>query len=188
VSSSIPEYFSLFGLAPRFAIDTERLTRAYREVLAHVHPDRYVSAGAGERRAAMQMASHANEAFQVLRSDCARAAYLCRTNGVVVDGPGAVAMAPSFLEQQMQWREALDAAHGDARAVDGLAREVAAERARIVHRTATAIDERGDYHGAAVEVRALMFVDKLLSQIELVGGDRAADRIAAPAEPGVRPA
>jgi len=167
VSSKIPEYFSLFALEPQFAIDPDRLQRAYREVLSQVHPDRYVSAGAGERRAALQMASHANEAYEVLRSDVARAAYLCTQRGVVVEGAGAAALPLSFLEQQMQWRETLEDARAthDAPALQRLADEVAVCRTRLLVDIASQLDERADAPAAAASVRSLMFVEKLQSEL-----------------------
>jgi molecular chaperone HscB len=174
VSSSIPEYFALFGLEPRFAIDLARLSRAYREVLSQVHPDRHAGAGAGERRAAMQLASHANEAYEVLKSDCARAAYLCRSRGTAIEGADAAPLAPAFLEQQMHWREALEAARegNDAGAVAALARTVAGQRTELVARLARLLDATGDTAAAAAAVRALMFVEKLLAEIDRYGADR----------------
>ncbi len=175
MSASFPEYFSLFGLDPRFAIDPERLKAAYGDVLALVHPDRHVRAGAGERRAAMQLASHANEAYQVLKSETARAAYLCRRHGVVVEGEGAAPLDPSFLEQQMHWREALDAARGAGAAVAALAAEVGAQRVQRMRRLASLLDDAHDYAAAAAEVRALLFLDKLIAECERAGGRPGGD-------------
>lgn len=174
MSPSIPEYFALFGLEPRFAIDTDRLTRAYREVLSQVHPDRHASAGAGERRAAMQLASHANEAYETLKSDCSRAAYLCRSRGVALEGAAAVALAPAFLEQQMHWRETLEAAQrtNDLPAIGSLSREVSGQRTQLVQRIAYLLDDAGDSAGAGVAVRCLMFLDKLLAEISRFVADR----------------
>ena len=168
MSAQFPEYFALFGIAPRFAIDPEQLTRAYREVLSQVHPDRFAGAGPAERRAAMQLASHANEAFEVLRSDVRRASYLCGRQGLVVDGPGAVPLPPEFLERQMQWHEDLDAARAarDASRIDRLRGEVARQRAGRLEQVAQAIDEKSDYPAAAAAVRALMFLDKLGGDID----------------------
>lgn len=173
--SPIPEYFALFGLQPRFAIDQQELTRAYRAVQAHVHPDRHAAAGAAERRAAMQLASHANEAYLVLKSDSARAAYLCRSRGTPTEGEGAPALDPAFLEQQLEWRESFEQARaaGDAQAIAALARTVGAERARRVECIAALLDERGDHRGAAQEVRALLFLEKLAAEIEGYYADRA---------------
>ena len=86
VSVSLPDHFSLFGLEPRFGLDNDHLIRAYRTVQAHVHPDRYAGAGAAEQRAALQWATLANEAYQVLNSPVRRAAYLCELHDVEVSG------------------------------------------------------------------------------------------------------
>jgi molecular chaperone HscB len=174
VTPQFPEYFALFGIPARFAIDSGQLTRAYREVLTQVHPDRYAGAGPAERRAAMQMASHANEAYDVLRSDCDRAAYLCRQQGMVVDGAGAVPLAPDFLERQMQWHEQLDAARGrlDDAAMAALAQDVDHIRRSTVARIAHCIDDAADYPAAAAAVRALMFLEKLGGDIARAAAER----------------
>jgi molecular chaperone HscB len=174
VSSLFPEYFALFGIAPRFGIDPEHLTRAYREVLSQVHPDRHAGAGPAERRAAMQMASHANEAYEVLRSDSARAAYLCRRHGMVVDGAGAVPLPAAFLERQMHWHEQLDAARSarDGAALDELARAVARERDATLGEIARCLDGSGDYPAAAAAVRSLLFLEKLGSDIDRAAAER----------------
>ena len=44
------------------------LDRAYRDVQAQVHPDRFVNATEAERRASMQQATRVNEAYQTLRN------------------------------------------------------------------------------------------------------------------------
>jgi molecular chaperone HscB len=175
VSPQFPEYFALFGIAPRFGIDPEQLSRAYREVLSQVHPDRFAGAGPAERRAAMQMASHANEAFEVLRSDVARAAYLCKRQGLAVDGAGAVPLPAAFLERQMLWHEQLDEARSarDGTALAALQRDVAAQRAASVDEIARRIDQASDYAAAAAAVRALMFLEKLGGDIDRAAADRS---------------
>jgi len=168
VFSSIPEYFSLFGLEPRFTIDPLALTNAYREVLSRVHPDRHAGASATERRVAMQLASHANEAYRTLKSDSARAAYLCRSNGVAPDGPGAAIPNASFLERQMRWHEVLEMAHKghDTVAIADLAREVAHQHKELLARIAHLLDEKKDFTGAAEAVRSLLFLEKMQADIE----------------------
>lgn len=167
MAAPLPEYFALFGLAPRFGLDQEALTRAYRQVLAQVHPDRYVDAGPAERRAAMQLASHANEAYEVLRRPSTRAAYLCRSRGVALAQEGAAPLAPALLERQMDWNEQLEdarAARAGARLAE-LAAELAAERERVLARVAQELDLRADAAAAAVSTRELWFLEKLIEDI-----------------------
>jgi molecular chaperone HscB len=131
-----------------------------------VHPDRFASAGAAERRVAMQWAVRANEAFSTLRSPVARAAYLCERNGQPIDAESNTAMPAAFLMQQMQWREELDEARaGDSSAAQTLAREVEARRDEVLARIAAAIDDRRDYVAAAAGVRELHFIDRFRDEL-----------------------
>lgn len=161
------DYFALFGLPARFALDEGELDRAYRSVQAQVHPDRFAASGAAEKRVAMQWAAHANEAYRTLRSPVARAAYLCERNGQPIDAESNTAMPADFLVQQMSWREELDAARrapGGAAAQE-LAREVHARREHTLQRLAAALDERGDYATAAACVRELHFIERFRAEL-----------------------
>ena len=56
------DHFALFGLAAAFRMDGTALDRAWRELQAQVHPDRYAHAGEAEKRLSMQWATRVNEA------------------------------------------------------------------------------------------------------------------------------
>ncbi|MEW6688871.1 MAG: Fe-S protein assembly co-chaperone HscB, partial [Pseudomonadota bacterium] len=75
-------FFELFGFAPAYALDLEKLDSAYREVQARIHPDRFAHAGDAERRASMQWTTRVNEAYRTLKSPLLRARYLLELNGV----------------------------------------------------------------------------------------------------------
>ena len=171
VSTQIPDHFSLFGLEPRFGLDGDHLTRAYRTVQAHVHPDRYAAAGAAEQRAALQWATLANEAYQVLSSPVRRAAYLCERNGVPVTGETGRAVPPDFLDLQLEWRQALEQIRhqGDARHLEELRSEAAAASQHELSQLESKIDVEHDFAGAADGVRRLMFIEKFLNELEAVG-------------------
>ncbi|UCG97929.1 MAG: Fe-S protein assembly co-chaperone HscB [Burkholderiales bacterium] len=169
------DHFALFGLPPRFAIDEASLEQAYRRVQSQVHPDRFASAGAAERRVAMQWAARANEAFRTLRSPVARAAYLCERHGQPIEAESNTAMPAEFLMQQMQWREELDEARGGRpEAAQALAREVEERREAVLARVAAALDERHDYADAAAGVRELHFIDRFRDELTAhLAGDLA---------------
>jgi molecular chaperone HscB len=159
---SHPDHFALFALPARFAIDEAALEGAHKAVQSRVHPDRFASGTAAERRVAMQWAARANEAYRTLKSPLARAAYLCEQAGVKIDAESNTAMPGPFLDQQMQWREALEDAHrtGDLGQLAGLGRSTALERDRVIAAIAEAIDVRDDHGAAARLVRQLMFIEK----------------------------
>jgi molecular chaperone HscB len=163
------DHFGLFGLPARFALDAAELERAYRLVQSRVHPDRFASAGAAEQRIAMDWAVRANEAYRVLRAPLRRAAYLCERNGVMVDAESAAQLPPGFLDQQMEWREALaEAMAGGPRAhaatdhgvLQRLAAETAAARVGALAELAQLLDVEQDYAAAAQVARRLMFIEK----------------------------
>jgi len=160
-------HFELFGLPPVFALDAPALEAAFQIVQSTVHPDRFASAGATERRVAMQWATRANEAFQTLRSPLRRAAYLCELHGAPIDAESNTAMPPAFLMQQLEWREALEHARG-ASDVErhALQAEVVAARGVLLGRLRDAIDVRADYPEAARLVRQLMFVEKFADEVQ----------------------
>jgi molecular chaperone HscB len=171
VATPIPDHFSLFGLEPKFALDTEQLTRAYRTVQSHVHPDRFAAAGTSEQRAALQWATQANEAYQVLSSPVRRAAYLCECNGTPVSADSGRGVAADFLDLQLEWRHALEQVRraGDPRRLEQLRREAQALSRKELHELEDRLDTRRDYAGAADGVRRLMFIDKFLQELASAG-------------------
>ena len=158
--------FSLFGLRRAYGLDRQELDARWRALQAQVHPDRFAAEGTAAQRVAMQWAMRVNEAYRRLRDPVARAAYLCGLRGVAVQGQGSAPMPPGFLAQQMDWRERLDEAGGEAplRALD---EEAAATERQAFERLARQLDgsdpagpgaESPDAAEAAATVRALMFV------------------------------
>lgn len=166
---SEPSHFSLFGLAERFSLDAQALEAAWRRLQTAVHPDRHAGGSDGERRLALQRATQVNEAYRVLRDPQRRGAYLCERAGVPLQAESNTAMPAAFLMQQMAWREALE----DARAARGapalaaLRDEITSTRTTGIHTIAALLDEHHDPVGAAGQLRQLMFIDRLLEEIDL---------------------
>ncbi|HEX8882958.1 MAG TPA: Fe-S protein assembly co-chaperone HscB [Noviherbaspirillum sp.] len=159
-------HFELFHLPQQFDVDMKALDQAYREVQNQVHPDKFASSPDAEKRVAMQWATRANEAYQTLKSPLRRATYLCELNGVDLQAESNTAMAPAFLMQQMEWREALDDAKAakDAAALDRLEGEVRRERNAELDGIGKALDE-GRFEDAGKGVRQLMFLEKFTDEI-----------------------
>ena len=157
--------FELFDLQRRYTLDRAALDARWRALQAEAHPDRFAAEGAASRRIAMQWSVRINEAYQRLKDPLARAGYLCELHGVPVEAETNTAMPPSFLAQQMEWREALDEAE-DVGAVEALSDEVRVARDTGLASLGTLIDEAHDYAAAAAQVRALMFVERFAESID----------------------
>ena len=159
--------FTLLGLPRSFALDRAQLDAAWKALQARVHPDRFAAEGAASQRVAMQWAVRVNEAHQRLKDPLKRAAYLCELAGVPVNAENNTAMPGAFLMQQMQWREALEDATS-ATDVEALQGDVLADRKARIARVTELLDGTppADAASAAQEVRALMFIDRLLEEVD----------------------
>ena len=165
------DHFTLFGLPRAFAIDPQVLEAAWKRVATAVHPDRFASGSAAEKRVALQWSTQANEAWRVLRDPLSRARYLCELAGVDLQTETNTAMVPAFLMQQMEWHEALDElmAHPNEEARRALAQEFDAARLEF-EQTLTNLFANEQYEQAAARVREWMFLDKLIAQLKQTHG------------------
>lgn len=156
--------FTLFGLAPRFGVDSQEVEARWRALQAQVHPDRFAAEGPAAQRLAMQWAVRVNEAHGRLRDPVARAAYLCELRGAHVDAQRHTAMPQSFLMQQMAWREALEEADTASQVV-ALEREVIGQERTLLGDLARQLDGEQDLAAAVASVRSLMFLGRFRSDI-----------------------
>lgn len=162
------DFFSLFGLTPAFRLNESALDRAYRDVQAQVHPDRYAHLPDAEKRVSMQWATRANEGYRILRNPLRRASYLLELNGVDPALESNTAMSPEFLMAQLEWREAVEEARAckDATELASLHQRLRQESRALVDDLATALDERRAFDDAAEMVRRMKFLEKLQNEID----------------------
>lgn len=168
-SDRVPNFFELFGLPVGFDIDAGDLSLRYRDLQRRVHPDRHATATAEERRLAMQFTTLVNEAYQTLKEPVRRGRYLLGLEGLVADGETDTAMAPAFLMQQMELREALDEARHDKNPAERLA----ALAGEVGRRMQDKIGEFRDCYAqgpaarlqAKNAVREMQFLEKLQKEI-----------------------
>ncbi|WP_079433531.1 Fe-S protein assembly co-chaperone HscB [Zoogloea sp. LCSB751] len=161
------DFFELFGLEPRFAVDLDRLEQAYLEMQGRVHPDRFAHLSDAEKRLSMQWATRANEAFRTLKSPLARGQYLLELKGVDPAFETNTAMSAEFLMEQMEWREALQEAReaADEDVLDDLSRRIRRDTKALVEQLEAEFDTAGDLEAAADTVRRLKFLEKLQHEI-----------------------
>ena len=162
------DHFALFGLNRGFRLDLSDLDSRYRDIQAQVHPDRFVHAGEAERRLSMQWATHANEAYQTLKKPLERAKYLLHLSGHDIQAENNTAMPADFLMEQMEWREAvMDARNGgDHHELEHLHNRLRGDINSRYQELGELLDGSGDYALATDRVRRLMFLEKLLHEID----------------------
>ena len=160
-------HFELFGLPATYALDRERLDAAYRELQGKVHPDRFAAQPEARQRVAMQWATRVNEAYQTLKHPITRGAYLLQLQGIDPLAATNTFIAPAFLMQQMEWREAIADARTEKNtaALDRLLAELRNEYRKVEAELAGLIDVKRDRDAASESVRKLKFMDKLIAEV-----------------------
>jgi molecular chaperone HscB len=157
--------FELFGLDTRFAQDRLALDARWKDLQREAHPDKFSAQGAAAQRVAMQWSVRINEAYQRLKDPLKRAAYLCELHAAPVNAENNTAMPAEFLVQQMSWREALEEADG----ADDLYKihdEVLSVKNSTLQKCEVFLDQAHDYPAAVAQVRALMFIERFLKDIQ----------------------
>lgn len=157
--------FELFGLPQQFAQDRAAIDARWKELQREAHPDKFAAQGAAAQRVAMQWSVRINEAYQRLKDPLKRAAYLCELRGAPIEAENNTAMPAEFLMEQMEWREALDEASGEAD-LDKLNEQLNAARKQALQAIGQSLDARNDPQAAAQQVRALMFIERFGSDVE----------------------
>jgi molecular chaperone HscB len=157
--------FELFGLPERFAQDRAAIDARWKDLQREAHPDRFSAQGAAAQRVAMQWSARINEAYQRLKDPLKRAAYVCELRGAPINAENNTAMPAAFLVEQMEWREALDDAQGEAD-VDALDEQLNRARKQVLERIGQLLDEQNDALSAAQQVRALMFIERFGQDVQ----------------------
>ncbi|MBF0589846.1 MAG: Fe-S protein assembly co-chaperone HscB [Magnetococcales bacterium] len=104
-------YFQMLDHPPTFKVDRTRLETSYQALQQQLHPDRFATRTARERRFSMEHVTRLNEGYATLREPLARAGYLLQLHGRASgdEASGAAPTDPMFLMETMELREALEA-------------------------------------------------------------------------------
>ena len=124
--------FAVLGLPRRFGIDLKEAESRHLELSKALHPDRYSSSGAGERRLSLTRAVEVNEAWRILRDPIKRAEAFLKLSGLENEVGETREPKPSgaFLMEVMEAREQLDEAKS-ARDAGAIAKIVAEAKAQF---------------------------------------------------------
>ena len=169
-------FFQLFALPISFDIDMSKLMDAYRSLQKVVHPDHFASGTDKEKRLSIEMAAHLNDGVDTLKKPVKRAIYLLKLQGINVDFEKNTAMSPTFLMDQMELREQLEAVGKQVDpfvAIDILYERIAVmQKERIddfkaaYNKITSDIDSDANNSNAEDIVAEMQFVEKLRIDVE----------------------
>ena len=75
------DFFQVFGLERRFAIDLSALEHEFHRLSRKVHPDRFARAGENERQWSLADTALLNDAYRTLKDPLHRTEYLLKLEG-----------------------------------------------------------------------------------------------------------
>jgi molecular chaperone HscB len=167
--------FATLGVEPRFDVDLAAVEKTHRELSRALHPDRYVSAGATERREALGKAVEVNEAWRILRDPIRRAQALLVLRGVTVTEGREPQADPEFLMEMLEQREALDEAKQakDLPRIHAMAAGIEA-RAKAVEGELTVGFAQGQAASLVTKLGELRFFRRFLDEVSAIEDELAA--------------
>jgi molecular chaperone HscB len=175
--------FELLGLEPAWSVDRQALRKRLLTLTRLTHPDFFAGADPDQRALAELDSAVANEAYETLADDLARADWLVTWRGGPREGE-LRDMPQAFLMEVLEWNEALDEARAakagsPARERLGALRgELESAHAAALERLAGTLDPLPERGGPALsaarrELNALRYVRRALEQTEELRLERA---------------
>ena len=143
------------------------LERAFFERSKELHPDRFASAPAAERVAALSKARALNDAYQTLKKPVPRAEYLLARAGVTIGDNER--LDPAFLMEILELREELaEARHAgqDSPRSRGCRRAMIARRKAVARRAAGAVRRRTTSPAIKEQLIVLRYLDRYLEECD----------------------
>jgi molecular chaperone HscB len=160
------DFFGLFDIPTHYRIDLEDLGRRYKSLISEIHPDRFSGDSEQTKRIAAQYSGMANEAYGTLSDPLKRGAYLVGLHGhdpfdeLNTDMPG------EFLMRQIELREAVDDADGNASALGDMCARLTDELSGYQSELGELLDDRQAWEEASGKLREMSYFVKILAEIE----------------------
>jgi molecular chaperone HscB len=158
--------FGLLGLPARFDLDARAIEQAFFDKSKDLHPDRFASAPAAERVAALSRSRALNDAYQQIKKPVGRAEYLLARAGVKIGENERIADA-AFLMQILELREELAEARAAKRTseVEKLCAEMKKRRADVIGSLAPLFDQQ-DLAAIKQQLIVLRYLDRYLEECD----------------------
>jgi len=136
------DYFAIFSLPRRYALDEKELHRRFLNITREIHPDRFATSAQETVNLTTRLAAQINDAYNVLKDPMLRAEYLLQQAGGKRASEDKSVPGDS-LTRNMELREQIEEAQasGDDQALEQC-RRLVAEMHREAHQAVASLAER----------------------------------------------
>ncbi|HTL38721.1 MAG TPA: Fe-S protein assembly co-chaperone HscB [Kofleriaceae bacterium] len=163
--ASNSDAFGLLGLPAQFDLDPQVIEKAFHDKSKDLHPDRFASAPAPERVAALSRSRALNDAYKTLKNPVGRAEYLLAQAGVTIGDNER--LDPTFLMEILELREELAQARvaKQTSLIEKLCGEMKARRKTTLAKL-PALFVANDLHAIKEQLMLLRYVDRYLEECD----------------------
>ncbi len=95
------DYFAVFGLPRKLALDAKALERSFYRLSREVHPDRFATASPEKQQWSLEQTSLLNDVYRTLKQPISRTEYLLRLEGVELADEKTPAKVPAELLEEV---------------------------------------------------------------------------------------
>lgn len=163
----MPDYYALFGIAPKLNLDLRDLERQFYALSRKLHPDMHPL----DQQHALDATAQLNDAYRTLRDPITRAEYLLKQNGFDIGEQGSKNVPPELLEEVFELNMALEdsPSHSD---LEDARRKFAGLRDEVDQELAAKFEEydRSGEKLVLSEIRGLLnrrrYIRNLVNQVE----------------------
>jgi molecular chaperone HscB len=104
----LSNYFDFFGIPHKLNLDSKDLEARFYALSKQWHPDRFVRAGAAERRESEDATATLNDGYRTLKEPISRAEYLLKEHGFDIGEQKSSNVPPELLEEVFELNMALE--------------------------------------------------------------------------------
>ena len=163
--ASSSDAFGLLGLPAQFDLDPSVIEKAFHDKSKDLHPDRFASAPAAERVAALSRSRALNDAYKTLKNPVGRAEYLLARAGVTIGDNER--LDPAFLLEILELREELAEARvaKQTSLIEKLCGDMKSRRKAIVESLSPLFDAN-DLQAIKRQLITLRYLDRYLEECD----------------------
>lgn len=165
-SPSSSNAFELLGLPKAFDLDPNVIEQAFFARSKDLHPDRFATAPAAERVAALSRSRALNDAYQIVKRPVSRAELLLRDAGITIGDNER--LDPTFLGRMLELREELAEAKArrDKPQIETLRAEMIKRRGHVLAEVAE-LFRAGTLDEVKQRLITLRYVDRYIEECDI---------------------
>ncbi|KAH8364306.1 hypothetical protein KR084_005818 [Drosophila pseudotakahashii] len=157
-------YFELLSFPTQFSLESQKLTKSFRQLQTIVHPDKYSNKSSREQTNSADWSSLINKAYKTLATPIERGQYLLQLEGEQMPQDNS-AINKEFLMAMMERNEEVEDA-ADTKALEDLNAQLIRELEKMAQKLSSLFENKDlqGVKGTLVEMKYLLSIQSSIKQ------------------------